>query len=916
GYGVRVAFRGHDSHGLRMGPDGRIYFSSGERGFNIQTREQTRLVYPDQGAVLRCNPDGSELEVVHAGLRNPQELAFDEFGNLFTGDNNSDSGDKARWVQVLDGADSGWRMNFQYLPDRGPWNREKLWHPRHEGQAAWILPPIANLADGPSGLAYAPGVGFPAEHQGRFYLCDFRGAFQGSGVRSIRLAPKGASFEVVDNQQFAWQILATDVDFAADGSMYLTDWVEGWDGQGKGRIYRIVPDGLEQDTTAQSAARLLAEGLADRSVPELQTLLAHPSQMIRQEAQFALAAKPFAEAGAALTARLRQQETTGPGRLARLHALWGLGLAWRNQVRTVGPLSLAKKGEYLAPVLEALQDADLEVRAQSAVVLGDCRHLAAIAPLTASLADPEPRVRLHAALALAKLVPLAPAEAPGVGAALVKLVRENADQDVVLRHAAVMGLAGLNDVLMLKRLAEDPNVSVRLAVVLALRKLRRADLEMFLADNHPAVVDEAARAIYDIPLTDGFPALAQLAARSGLSDATMWRVMGANDHLGTPAAAEALASLAARGDVSAAVRIEASRALSAWGRPSRRDRVLGSWRPLPERDPQVAAKEVRQHLAGMLAGEEGVRKAAIESAVQLGISEIGETLLKLVQDEQARPQARADAVRSLALLKDDRLKQALPRALADRQGLVRGAGLRVLAEQDLAEVLRRLPRSLEQDDLEEAQVAAELLGQINTAESQTLLSQWLDKAAGGKVASGLVLDLLEAARRRNHPALNAQLEARERALQADPQAGLAPMLAGGNGERGRRIFFEKNEVYCVRCHKVEGRGGEVGPELTKVAAQQNRQYLLDSILHPDQAIAKGYEPVVILTTDGRQLNGTLRDEDESRLTLMTAEGNVVTVLKSEIDERARGKSAMPEDLAKKLSKFELRDLVEYLAGLK
>ena len=95
-----------------------------------------------------------------------------------------------------------------------------------------------------------------------------------------------------------------------------------------------------------------------------------------------------------------------------------------------------------------------------------------------------------------------------------------------------------------------------------------------------------------------------------------------------------------------------------------------------------------------------------------------------------------------------------------------------------------------------------------------------------------------------------------------------------------------------------------------------RSYLLDSILHPDQSIAKGYEPVVILTHDGRQLNGTLRDENETQLTLMTAEGNLLTVLKSEIDERARGKSAMPEDLAKKLSKFELRDLVEYLAGLK
>lgn len=109
GYGVHINFLGHDLHGLRKGPDGRLYFSIGDRGVSIRQPDGSRLEEPDTGAVFRCNMDGSNLEIVHRGLRNPQELAFDNFGNLFTGDNNSDAGDQARFVWIVEGGDSGRR---------------------------------------------------------------------------------------------------------------------------------------------------------------------------------------------------------------------------------------------------------------------------------------------------------------------------------------------------------------------------------------------------------------------------------------------------------------------------------------------------------------------------------------------------------------------------------------------------------------------------------------------------------------------------------------------------------------------------------------------------------------------------------------------------------------------------------------
>ena len=151
GYNVHPAFGGHGISGVTLGPDGRIYWEVGDMGFDVVDQSGRRWSYPNQGAVLRANPDGSDFEVFATGIRNLQEFAFDDYGNLISVDNDGDHpGETERLVYLPEGSDSGWRANWQYGKSTDPannrynvWMDEGMFKPRFEGQPAHITPPIA-----------------------------------------------------------------------------------------------------------------------------------------------------------------------------------------------------------------------------------------------------------------------------------------------------------------------------------------------------------------------------------------------------------------------------------------------------------------------------------------------------------------------------------------------------------------------------------------------------------------------------------------------------------------------------------------------------------------------------------------------------------------------------------------------------
>ncbi len=360
GFGVRYNFTGHDFHGLALGHDGKMYFSIGDRGAHVKGPDGKVVDFPDEGAVYRSNLDGTGLEVVFRGLRNPQELVFDEHGNLFTGDNDSDQGDMERLVYVVEGGDGGWRVGYQFAPrgHGGPWIREGLWKPRFAGRPAYLLPAVCNIEDGPSGLTYYPGTGLSKEYAGHFFITHFKGSIARSGIQTYTLKQDGATFKPTSSQQFMGGVLPTDVTFGPDGVLYLADWVDGWPKSQKGRIYGITPVNADPATVKESAdlAKILAAGFTQRSSDELAQLLSHPDRRARLEAQLELASRGAASA-AVFAKVLKGPKGTTP--LARLHAVWGL-------------TQLGKSDAKIAPqLMKVLNDADSEVRAQAAKGLGD-----------------------------------------------------------------------------------------------------------------------------------------------------------------------------------------------------------------------------------------------------------------------------------------------------------------------------------------------------------------------------------------------------------------------------------------------------------------------------------------------------------------------------------------------------------------
>jgi putative membrane-bound dehydrogenase-like protein len=368
----------HVASGVRLGMDGFLYLSVGDKGIPKGVGKDGTTVQLFGGGVIRIRPDGTGLEVVSTGERNPLSVALTATDEVFTYGNDDDS---KQWPNSLThhvvGGHYGYPYQFLTAPERAL--------PIVHGEVG---------GSGAQGVCYDED-GLPADYRGDLFFCDW-------GLQTVyryKVVRKGGTYALKSRTPFATRGDLADfrpfsLAVAPDGSgFYLVDWAfDGWlaDGPKTGRLFKLSYAGPD-------APRPIRRPSGDDTATLLASL-DHPARSARLAAQRALARRGGGEVVGRLVERLRQPEPEA----GRWHALWALDAINTPEARRT--------------VRDAIPDGSPEVRLQAIRSAGIGRDREAGRSVASTLKNKDAAVRREAAIALGKLGD--PSAAPALMAAL------------------------------------------------------------------------------------------------------------------------------------------------------------------------------------------------------------------------------------------------------------------------------------------------------------------------------------------------------------------------------------------------------------------------------------------------------------------------------------------------------------------
>ncbi len=395
-----------------MGLDGWIYIAVGDYGFHGAKGKDGTTLSQRGGGILRVRPDGTELEVFAIGLRNPFAIAIDPSMNLFTRDNTNDgAGWDVRVSHLIQTADYGYPLRFANFPDE-------------------IMPPLGAYGQGGgTGALSLHDERWPAAYRGALLTGDWGR----SEVYRHDLKPAGASFRA-SQSVFLTIPRPTGMDKGADGRLYVASWRGGeasvYVGPQVGFLACVAPPGWSPASPVDTKGLALAELIDGLCGPDAASRFHRQREILRRG--------PSPQTTRALTDLASDVSSPLYGRVAALFALKQIDGAGSHGVlrKLAGDLAVREFA------LRALADRKTELEGALAT------------PFRAALADPSPRVRAQAVIALGRLgdagaapgiIPLT-SRPEGSTMPTARPVQAQPDPDRAIPHLAIRALVSLRAV--------------------------------------------------------------------------------------------------------------------------------------------------------------------------------------------------------------------------------------------------------------------------------------------------------------------------------------------------------------------------------------------------------------------------------------------------------------------------------------
>ena len=862
-------FHHHQVSGLTIGPDGWLYLTSGDDDNFVEGSDGSRATVMRTGAVFRCKPDGSKMEAYSIGYRNPyRDVVFDQNANIFHSDNDQEDGSKfqgCRLVHVAEGADFGWRLFTGAKCCRTDFVRGAV-----AGELPGKVPPMIKTGRGsPAGVLLYQDTQLPKKYQHLMYYPDVYRKL----IRAYTVAPDGSTFGITKEFEF---MKSDDPLFrpcqmitGPDGAIYVCDWRTDSGGAGKlwgdgahGRIYRLTWEG----TTAEpKIAPRPMDTWAKQCGPQatsdaLQTSLTSADFTVRDRAQKEAIRRAAGEPDKWRGVFGKTLADPKQFSSARVWAAGGLQQLWNADVRK----------QFLA-MLPDEDSADLRRVIVDALGRSAAKGDAPVnEALTKRLEDEAPAVRRAAALALGRL------GGGDAADAIINAWKADDGKDVYLADGYVRALERIG----------TPAMRALLAVA---------------TSGKPAETEKVVNAFAGMRTKEAAAALPDLLGNAHLTAPQRASLIRSytNYIFETPLSLEPLAEfLVKRPNEPAMVQIAGLEVMA-------EANSLGGGRPA-------------EFVIGLLnADDEAVRMAALAAVDKNRLANAADALKAMFVDPKKSLGERTAILKAMRAIPNASFTATVRTVLesSTEPATVKAEALRTLAAFDPIAARKLAEQLLENPDptliteaiatLGSTKAGAKLIGEKYLAKKLPRdlfprVSESLRKFQADPVIAKLNADVMKGGLLLS--ASPAEVEKLRKLVQTK-----------GDAKRGKLLYLNTGLVACASCHRLEGVGGAVGPDLSRMWETQSLEKLIEGIVEPSKEIKEGFQTYEAVTLDGQSFKGLKVAESPTDVTIRESTGRDVRLKRDDLDVLKPSKlSLMPDNVVSQLTYDQFIDLLAFL----